>query len=256
MAVYTAYFDSSGQPYSTKVLSVAGFIADPEQWIRVQQQWEEVLSRYQVTSLHMKHYAHFIGEYASWRGDGVKQKQFLSELIAILESNVRHSFACSIDLVEYERVDKELNARKILSPLALTGGRCVANVRKWARSNGIHLDSTICVFEDGDVDKGNLTTSVERDFGVTPIFQKKGNSSALQAADLIAFEQRLAIGKMIEEFEGCHVELKQLRKSLQRIYKIPHFVGKQDSWVMFEKPQIEAGFRRVIAMRQNENLKP
>jgi hypothetical protein len=252
MAMFTVYFDASGHPDGTSVFSVAGFIANAQQWIDIQDGWESVLARYEIhNGLHMKEYSHSVGEYAKWKEDRPKHRQFLIDLIAVIVPHVQHSFACSIDLDDYRRIDKELRTRKFMSPLALAGGRCIANVRKWAEHERVHPDSILYIFEDGDIDKTNLIRSVEHDFGFTPLFQPKGKSSALQAADLIAYEQRLIAGKIFNLPDpNVLLDMHDLRKSLQAIYHTPHFVDGNDSWVVFEKPNLEAGFRHALTFRE------
>ena len=48
MAMFTVYFDASGHPDGTSVFSVAGFIANAQQWIDIQDGWESVLARYEI----------------------------------------------------------------------------------------------------------------------------------------------------------------------------------------------------------------
>jgi hypothetical protein len=107
MAMFTAYFDASGSPDQTEVLTVAGFIAPVEQWLFFEKDWKEVLARYGVSSLHMKEFAHSRGEFCSWKDDKIKRQSFLSLLIATIRSRVHHSFVASIYLPDYRSNDEK-----------------------------------------------------------------------------------------------------------------------------------------------------
>jgi hypothetical protein len=98
---FIAYFDVSGHPDNTEILSVAGYLAQKDQWDLFEKRWQKILRKFGVSSLHMKHFAHSIGEFESWKNDEAKRKAFLSELIRLIVKTARHSFATSLYLPDY-----------------------------------------------------------------------------------------------------------------------------------------------------------
>ncbi len=187
MAKFTIYLDASGNP-DTEVLCIAGFVATAEQWIRIELLWKRVLAKYEVTELHMKWFAHSSREYSLWKGDEKKRAAFLSELIAVIQSRVRHSFACSIYMPDYRQANTADEIRSIMSPLALVGGSLVRRVQAWADHVKSPQEKLLFMIEDGDIDKGNLMRWVKQYCGVDLIPMKKSKSVAFQAADLLAYE--------------------------------------------------------------------
>ena len=82
--------------YGVVLVVVAGFIATAEQWTAFEHDWRHILSMFGVSSLHMRHFAHSLGEYSSWKGDENRRKDFLSRLIGITKIRAQHSFAIAL----------------------------------------------------------------------------------------------------------------------------------------------------------------
>jgi hypothetical protein len=244
MAIFTAYFDVSGHPDSTDVLSVAGFIANTGQWTRFEKEWKKVLANYGVLSLHMRSFAHSTEEFTSWKGDEDKRRAFLSALINVLVPRVRHSFVSSVYLPDYRAIDKVNSIRSLRSPFALAGCTCIGKVMDWATAKGFDTSKLAFVFEDGDEDKLNFAQCAFHDFNVNPIFLNKAQSVAFQAADLLAYEHLKANIKIIPN-SGLYA-LEDLRKPLQTLDTIPHGANGED-WGIHEKPQMKDGFKKLFA---------
>jgi hypothetical protein len=69
MADFTAYFDGSGSPHDTPVVTVAGFIATADQWGEFERNWRDACASFGVSALHMRDYAHSRREFENWKGD-------------------------------------------------------------------------------------------------------------------------------------------------------------------------------------------
>ncbi len=78
MTVFQAFFDAAGDPDdpNVHVFGLAGWIAPEARWRRLERAWKKVCDREGVTGLHMRDFAHSIGEYAGWKDDGDRRKQF------------------------------------------------------------------------------------------------------------------------------------------------------------------------------------
>ncbi len=174
VATFSGYFDASGHPDDTDVFTVAGFVADVDQWIAFERNWNEILNRadFRVGSLHMKDFCHSRGEFASWKGNERRRRNFLTALIGTIKLRARHSFAQSIYIPDYRAVDENYQLSEFAVPLVYCGGSCVANVRIWAHKWGIAQDHIAYFFEDGNKDKHKLAAKMDELYGVNINFLK------------------------------------------------------------------------------------
>jgi len=227
MTMFTAYFDGSGSPDSTVALVVAGFLAKTEQWIEFERNWKEFLNDFGVSELHMREYAHSVGEFTSWKGDKLRRERFMSRAIGIIRTRVLHSFASAVVMEDYRKVDAKYCLSGFSKPYALAGCTCVRKVRNWTDKWAKDGDKIAFVFEDGDTDKGDLMRSVKEHFGYTPSFLKKDQAVAFQAADLLAYEH-LLVNKKIQQRGFGTVGFEELRYPLRELSLIPG--ARTDDW--------------------------
>jgi hypothetical protein len=239
---FTVYFDVSGHPDDGDVLSVAGFLAHTSQWELFKQRWRKILTKFGVSSLHMKDFAHSTGEFKSWKYNEAKRRAFLSALIRVIQKTARHSFATSLYLTDYHAIDSVHNIRIVRSPLALAGCTVLQHVRNWANERGIDVNTVRFVFEDGDADKTNFFQSAVTDLGITPIFMTKSQSPAFQAADLLAYEHRKANLKVVPD-PGVY-GMDDLRQPFQLLDAIPNGDGGSD-WSTMERSELEQTLREL-----------
>jgi hypothetical protein len=219
--MFTAYFDASGSPDSEVAVVVAGFVAKAEQWIEFERNWNECLSSFQVSGMHMKDFAHSRGEFREWKGDEKRRQQFLAGLINVIKLRVLHSFSTIVVMEDYRKVDSVYRLTEFSKPYALAGCTTVAKAKRWAQKHGDPDDTIMFVFEDGDKDKGDLMRCMDAHNQVSPIFLRKQESIAFQAADLLAYEHLLASRKMYEQQIGTKVDFEDLRYPLRALSTIP-----------------------------------
>ncbi len=238
MTIFTAYFDASGHPDGLDVLAVAGFIAEVNQWIEFERNWKEILNRqdFKVSSLHMKDFCHSTGEFASWKGDEQRRRNFLSALIGTIKVRARHSFANSIYLPDYRALDQKYELSDNYPPLAYSGGNCIGHVHQWAQKWGIPQSDIAYCFEDGDKDRGKLASQAQSVYGINVNFLKKAQNVAFQAADLLAYEHFNANRRVMPN-PGVFA-LNELRNPLQKLNEIPNGDNGED-WSVTERPQLE-----------------
>jgi hypothetical protein len=236
MAMFTAYFDASGHPAQGAVLSVAGFVAHIDQWIHFEKNWKAALDAYGVSQLHMKDFGPGAGEFASWKNDKHKRQVFIERLINIIKTRCRRSFVNSIMLEHYRKVDQIYTLTEMNRPLALAGDNCIQKVKDWAKDRNINENEIAIIFEDGDKDKGDLMRCCERDHGFVPNFMKKHQSCAFQAADLLAYEHRLANKKIYDSGVGT-LEMSDLRGSLQALDEVP---PGAEEWGVYDQDSLTA----------------
>jgi hypothetical protein len=219
---YTVYFDSSGTPDQDAAVVVAGFIAEDRQWLEFDRNWADTLRLFGVSALHMREFAHSLGEYTTWKGDNDKRAGFLKSLISHLSLRARHSFVSSIIMADYRDIDSRYQLHEFSTPLALIGCTCVNKVRNWADKWGVDYASIGYVFEDGDKDKGDLARRMKEHHKINPTFRPKGDCIAFQAADLLAYEHLLANRRIYQVGSGV-LGMEDLRLSLQALGLVPIF---------------------------------
>jgi hypothetical protein len=220
MGVFTVYFDESGSPSDTAALAVAGFIATAEEWIRFEREWTAILETFDVPALHMRNFAHSTKEFKTWKGNEGKRRAFLSRLIRIIRKRTSRSFACTILMEDYKKVDLDYHLSDVFKPYAIAARNCVDKVNQWAKHEGI--SEVAYIFEDGACDKGELIRRLRTD-GISKYgFLKKSESVAFQAADLLAYEQFLA---NVRVSSGEVQSFEDLRQSLRELNKAPNDWG-------------------------------
>ncbi|MFZ3211264.1 MAG: DUF3800 domain-containing protein [Terriglobales bacterium] len=180
----------------------------------------------------MKDFGPGAGQYASWKDDKEKRRLFMERLVNIVKTRVRHSFVNSVILADYRKVDELYPLSEMNKPFALAGSTCIEKVRRWARKWNIDESRVAYMFEDGDKDRGDLIRCAQRDHGVAVKLMKKSESVAFQAADLLAYEHRLANKRIYEAGVGT-LGLTDLRSSLQALKDIPHGSDGED-WGVYD----------------------
>lgn len=218
IANFTAYFDESGSQSDTNTVVIAGFVAKAEEWIRFEREWGKVLEMFGVSAMHMRVFAHSLGEYATWKGNEGKRRAFLSRLVRIIRRRVIHSFASAVLMKDYHEVNREYELSETFSPYTIAGRNCVDKVVSWAAREKIEQSKVAFVFESGASDSGQLLRRVETDLNIKCAFVPKKESEAFEAADLLAYEHLLAneqisAGK-VQVYEDLRYPLKELRKTL------------------------------------------
>lgn len=236
MSMFTLYCDASGSPSGTGALVVAGFIASSDQWLYFEHGWKETLEKFGVSGLHMKEFAHSVGQYSSWKGNEDKRRAFLRELIGHIVVRARHSFATAVLLDDWREVNRVYCLEESIKPFALCARTVVARVGDWAAQWNIEEKRIKYVFEDGDCDKGNFVERMKQDQKSAPIFLSKREACAFEAADLLAFEQfqahkGLSTGR-IQEFSD-------LRRPLRDLSKVPNGGKEANHWTVFTKENLE-----------------
>lgn len=222
VAMLQAYFDESGHPADprSQVVSVATVVSTEHGWCAFEDQWHEVLNRYQVSGLHMKHYAHFRGEFSGWTED--KRNAFTQELFSILKQHICFGFGCSLSMTDWNEVmaGKFANPHKEKRGPLMIPFRCCLDAIQLTPL--LPQDEQIaCKFEWNKYIIGEATRVFEdwrEEFGQQDDrfigfgFLKKGITHRLEAADLLAYEGRKELSEGYVNKSGR--PSRQLYKSL------------------------------------------
>jgi hypothetical protein len=187
MAMFSAYFDTSGTKRSA-VLTSVGFVSRVKKWDRFTDEWTAILNRYGVKLMRMSEFASSRGEFADWRGQSERRRLFISELSNCIGRNTNKGFASSVIIAEYESLDKDFMLNEHVGPpFVLAMRSCFGGLFKWARNKGVKPDQTLILVEKGDDDYGPLENAARADgYKVIPLL--KTDTVAFQAADLAAWK--------------------------------------------------------------------
>jgi hypothetical protein len=222
--VFTTYLDASGTRLDSEVVTIAGFVAEVQQWVRFEKEWADVLKLFAVPYLHMVEFAQFTGPFKSWRNQEQKRREFLDRLSRIIARRARRGFYRSVRVKQFDVLNRSHPVEEMfLSPLALAGLTCVGAVNNWAQRYADGGENVI-VFEDGDSDKPTLTKVLELYHNFTPIYKRKHAHPGFQAADWLAYEGRRLSSDWINKRETW--SQRNYRRSVTILYdRIPTDLG-------------------------------
>ncbi len=213
------YFDESGTHDGSAVTTVGGFVSTSEDWARFDRAWSEILSRWGVSRLHMKHLAHFRGEYSEW--DEPTRLGFLQSAMECIHTHCR--YGCAVSVVYQVDGLLQVDAR-LPNAYSLAALGCMALVDQWTIKNAKN-DPVSLMLECSDFTAGLLRhlEDVERPLGTIGKFEsistgKPQTFLGLQAADLIAYEQN----KYLTECERKGRAFRPLRATYKGLQDIPH----------------------------------
>jgi hypothetical protein len=197
MAIFSAYFDASGHPDQGDVLTVAGYAAAVDSWIRFDREWEAILKGEGVTAFHTTHFVSSQGEFASWAGKEQekvdRRRNFVANLLKCTETHCAKFFRASMFLPDYARVDQEYFLSEAIGrPYAVCSMLVAHSLRIWAHDLEA-LDTLLYFYEDGDKDKGNFEEKHKEAFGKPARFLLKEEAKAFEAADFNAWKTRTAL---------------------------------------------------------------
>jgi hypothetical protein len=228
MESFTAYFDESethstvlptGEaqeiPRDKRVVVVAGFLANVEQWERLENEWDSVFGQHDLpreAPFHMVDFAQSVGVFKPFVGKASERQRFLSQLIGLLALRVKCSIACALRLRDYDDADARLTVRETVNPYTLCALSAIRKGMRWAEHYG--AAELRIVFEHGFLAAGQLLDICKRDNFPLPSFELKGKWRALQAADMVAWESQKLWKKVMGQDE------RSVRKSMKAIARI------------------------------------
>ncbi len=101
-----AYLDESGKVDDSDFVAVAGAIASVESWLEFEARWNGVLAEFDAPPLHMKTFAHSTGEFAGWKGDETKRRDFQERLMRVALDTIDGIIGAVIDVRVFRSLDE------------------------------------------------------------------------------------------------------------------------------------------------------
>ncbi len=234
VTVFTAYFDASGNKRKT-VLTVVGFVSRVKKWDRFNDEWSTILKSEGVSSMHMTDFASSQGEFASWKGQSERRREFITELARCIRRNTNKGFGSSVVLEDYKAVDAKFELReRVGSPYTLCMRAALGGLKKWAQKKNENTENMLIFVEQGDDDQSELIHDARHDgLKVIPLF--KEDAVAFQAGDVAAWKFRTAIHNAayepLETIEEAHKILRSLEPVKGLVQKNGVFNKAALEWV-------------------------
>lgn len=201
MAMFTAFFDASGDGVREPFVIVSGYIANFVQWHLFETTWKSVHDKYGVsppfhaadlvaamTNPAYKKQTNARQDYVLLATEPEKATQFIREISLAEASLVNCAVTSIVRMSTYEQVSSLLDLRKMVPPYALAARSCIELVRKWEGEFQIP-EPVECIFEEGDFEQGKFTNLMVDEGMAQPIYKKKGDYAGLQGADHYAWER-------------------------------------------------------------------
>jgi hypothetical protein len=202
MAMFTAYFDASGNAREQPFVVVAGYLANYLQWRAFEDMWTRVhiefnveppfhmsdlveATRYPLSYANQKNARR---DYIELAKDPKKARDFLLKIVLAQVTIVNCSITAIVPMDVYNGVSSLLDLRKVVPPYALGARMCLAQVNQWEREFDVK-EPVECIFEEGDFEQGKFTDLMVGDGAPAPIYKKKSEYAGLQGADQYAWER-------------------------------------------------------------------
>jgi hypothetical protein len=198
--MFEAYFDVSGSPGATEVLTLAGLVATRSRWEHLMMVWERAMARGGAKDkiLHMRELAHSQKQYANWTEEA--KINLLRKLFPILRTHVTYGVCVSIPIDAFdvtvgskEMWDVRLPGASISLPHNFLLQLCMWFILKSIPSLSVARPVTFVFEQDAPRDPDTMREFYHRReaIGGPGIFREirfspKG-PAPLQAADLIAY---------------------------------------------------------------------
>jgi hypothetical protein len=213
-----AYLDESGTSFGAEYACVVGYVFEPEQYHKFDQEWREALVQYGIKCFHMADCAHGIGEFKGM--SKLNRTALARRCIEIIKRRARMGVVASVAHEDHLFFKTENGLDDIY---VLCACWCVAGVYAWAKQNAPNRKISY-FFESG----ANLQSRADlaladahknpklRENYLSHAFINKTSAYGLQAADLLAWEWR----KELDNLLGQKHRLR--RASLINLLGSPH----------------------------------
>jgi hypothetical protein len=243
---HSAYFDASGHPDDSESLFVAGYVSTVEKWLKFEADWGELLSEFGIKPpFHMKEFAPGIEQYASWKDDKVRRKDFVHRMVRLIKRRTHKSFACGVSVngLAKMRENYVLDKPELYLPYSWCTMHALMRLHVWMEKNAKHGRLEI-VLEAGDKHQGTLVEACYRLFKFYPVVRKKDDCTPFQICDFLAWEQ----SRLRRDFIAG--KSPQMRGSLLELYRQ---VPNADSWHYADKDVIRFICESEEFKRKHEN---
>lgn len=110
MLLLTGFADETGHSDDPVLhfAGMAGLVAPLEKWKDFEKEWQPTLDEYGLKdAFHMKDFAHFKGQFESWRGDEDKRRSLFGKLIALIVKTEAMPVGAIVSIEGYKSLHEE-----------------------------------------------------------------------------------------------------------------------------------------------------
>lgn len=200
LLVLRAYFDDSGTHGGSEVVVWAGFMATCEEWGAIEEEWDALLRRYEITSFHATDVGHAERECEGW-GINKREAAFL-EFSRLLTSRNVAGISSVVRRSDWNAVPDPGIRSLFPQPSHLTFEHCMQQALNLAQGASLvtgKIEKVSLYFDCGAASNRegavgyDLARQYKSSWVVSPWFDQLGFRSVtdtipLQAADLLAYE--------------------------------------------------------------------
>ncbi|MDB4893571.1 MAG: hypothetical protein JWL61_5426 [Gemmatimonadetes bacterium] len=207
MAMYTAYFDASGNHDNVRNLGayyVCGFVASSSKWEQLEAAWPRLLADYDMPqpfrmaefmARDQKHPNAFTG----WPGDVARQDVFRLAVAKLTHSLTNKPFAVGVVNADLRRMfdEYEVPSRVPRPPYPWCALRTIEHLMEWALNREragklTRADQVGIVFEKGDYDQDKFVTALWNKYEMEVAFEPNTGKKSCPFAvcDWFAWECR------------------------------------------------------------------
>lgn len=214
-------FDESGKFHDAKVISFCGFLGTSREWHALQLEWDVLLRRHGIASLHMSGNALNFRRKLSAKNPalGLEARiKVISEFIRVIQKNIEMGIAIAIDVEAFKNLPEHCRVA-MGDPHYIAFSAAMADVFGFTRAN----DAKACIICDDEekyfVECYKLLARYKReDPSVRHRFIAMSAANdkefdELQAADLLAYVTRCEAGK---RFLGTSYQFEELHAEFER----------------------------------------
>jgi len=238
MALFTGFFDASGDWKNQPFVVVSGYIANYLQWKALEGMWKQVHEEHRVElPFHMadfaaacfnenyKNQSNARADYVEIAKDPILRGAFFAKILACQATIVSCAVACVVRMNVYSEIDELIKLRETIPPYALAARHCVERIHKWEQDYEV-AEPIELIFEEGDFGQGEFSRLMEREGLPIPIYRNKKDFAGLQMADHYAWEmynqlktQEKGLQRAVEYFP--RPEMITLLHSIPRLHVEP-----------------------------------
>ena len=200
MAMFSAYFDASGDGLNEPFMVVSGYIGSYIHWKLFEDSWAQAHKDAGVNlPFHMAEFMAALNnpnyrkqsnaraDYLELAKDKDKAKTFLFNLSLAEAGLVNCVISCIVPMVVYDGVSSLLDLREVIPPYALAARMCIERLHQWEKQFSI-TESVEYIFEQGDFGQGKFTDLMVDEGQAKPIYKNKNDFAGLQGSDHYAWE--------------------------------------------------------------------
>jgi len=192
----TAYYDDSGSHGDTKSLVVCGFVSSDEQWLLFERDWNTVLRmpQFDLEHLHMRELRQGKGRFAKFQNNAALQRDLFERLHNVMRVRTQRTFAGSIMLDDYDRVNRDYLLQEIVGPpVVFAADTAIIKTMRWGKQQ--QRAPIQLVMDQGVSHFGQIDRLVYRRTQCRIVRRVVATTPPLQAADVAAWEiQRVLHG--------------------------------------------------------------